>query len=184
MKVTFSSILKIIYDHYILFIGSIIGIVVTTLWRVFGSDKVLGFVVILKNFLLNPYVAWCVVLIIILITIITRIFSKKHSASIYFATYPPQYKIAEGKPIELFAVTWKPWLGHNNIGDTEKDAEVWANGPYCPRCDYELDVNYKADKWICVNCNKKYSIPKEIQDDPREKVIKILEASRRKTKIT
>ena len=76
-------------------------------------------------------------------------------------------------------------MGSDSMFDDSN--KLWADGPFCPSCLYELDRDYKEDKWttknrwMCVKCNKNFSIPKNIEEDTREKVIKIFEAELRKS---
>lgn len=54
------------------------------------------------------------------------------------------------------------------------DSQPWADGPYCPKCDRELDVIvkghlFKKEIWKCPMCGKEYPKPKGDVKDMVEK---------------
>ena len=52
--------------------------------------------------------------------------------------------------------------------------QPWADGPYCPKCDRELEeknegIIFKRNLWTCPTCKEKYDKPKGDLKDQVEK---------------
>ncbi|HNR81482.1 MAG TPA: hypothetical protein PK367_03400 [Candidatus Paceibacterota bacterium] len=121
------------------------------------------------------------ILITIFVVFLWRMKKKNKGCAITFISAPPsQEHFRYGKP-ELFNVSWDLWSGSDSLFDSGPEHErVWVDGPYCIEndCGYELDR--EGDKWVCAKCGKNYKIPKHIQNDTRDKVIKIFESEIKK----
>lgn len=50
---------------------------------------------------------------------------------------------------------------------------IWVDGPYCS-CGYELDRYEKT--WGCVECVKRYKIPRHLRKNSQRKIIKVFTA--------
>jgi len=53
-------------------------------------------------------------------------------------------------------------------------SQPWADGPYCPKCDRELEEKnegfiFKRNLWTCQTCKEKYHKPKGDFKDQVEK---------------
>jgi ribosomal protein L37AE/L43A len=53
-------------------------------------------------------------------------------------------------------------------------SQPWADGPYCPKCDGELEEKnkghiFKRNLWTCLKCKENYDKPKGDLKDQVEK---------------
>lgn len=60
-----------------------------------------------------------------------------------------------------FGVNWRVYPP----SPLERDRRPWADGPYCPNCDRELEEEtegriFKKSVWACPTCNREYDRPK------------------------
>ena len=55
---------------------------------------------------------------------------------------------------------------------------IWVDGPFCPKCKYELDRH--GNVWNCIKCDINYIIESKISKFTKDKIIKIFESSLRK----
>ena len=97
-----------------------------------------------------------------------------------FGKYPPDNIMAIYK-IEYFGVNWKVKIGTRGPPVFSIDPYAVAEGPYCPKCGYELDEYTKIsffgwkDKyyWRCEPCDKLYRRPDKTlfrEDEVVEKI--------------
>ena len=68
-----------------------------------------------------------------------------------------------------YGVKWK--LYEPDLFDSN---QPWADGPYCPKCDTELEEKnkghiFKRNLWTCLTCNENYDKPKGDLKDLVEK---------------
>ena len=54
---------------------------------------------------------------------------------------------------------------------------IWNEGPFCKKCNCELNTDTYKAKWVCPNCGEKYKIPKQIWYDPTEQVLRIFKST-------
>lgn len=124
---------------------------------------------------------WIILFLFIVIFGIKKLTKKKQSfVTVLSSISPPQYKKTDLGKHNLFGVMWNVWMGYDSLSTNNDKERLWADDPFCPRCDYELDRDEEKDKWICVKCNQSFKIPKNIKNDTKEKVIKIFEAELRR----
>lgn len=74
--------------------------------------------------------------------------------------------------------TYSPWgvLRQGKLGE-----DIWVDGPYCPKCGYELHpirkcstlLLWKSYHWLCKPCNQSYPRPRENQRETEETVKRI-----------
>ncbi len=173
-----NSVWRYVYDHYIAIFGAVIGLI--------G----LGFLYALRDAALDfikwSYSGWIVCGVIIATLLIRKLLSKRESVSGGVVTVyrPPGYKHEEYEPIEKYGVNWHFWRGSNvpsafdyALGDTQ--LITWVDGPYCIKCEYELEQSGKHDTWICAEHNP-VKIPESLRGDVRHRMIKAFDADLRK----
>lgn len=171
---------RILYDHWKIFLAFLLAAGGATLLYNLWS-----YIVSFINWQYSGWIIAGAVSVSGLLYILYKARSKP-SASIAFISTRPAYKHMEIKdPVFLYGVNWHFWRGGNlpwsDSGDDD-DYRGWVDGPFCSVCDYELDRDYKKHKWTCVNGHKAVNVPKSLQEDTLEKVIKVLEAEYRKQK--
>jgi len=166
---------RILYDHW--------KIILTALLAGFLTSAELTSLNLLSDhilpFLSTWYIATIIILSLVLIITLAKL-AKGKGPGIHIISPPPSqpmYKYEETEQLANGAgVKWKVWLGHDRIGGGEEDRRVWVEGPYCPKCHYELDQDKAGKRWHCLKCNKYTPIPKELREDTIEKMIKIFTA--------
>ena len=177
------KIIKVIYDHWKIVLSAILTTPGVIFYLLPKFRKEIWSIVI--KWLFSSLTGW--ILFLILLTVIVCVFfykkyfsGKNKGPSIAFITTRPTYRNKDLGKYEYFDVNWKFWLGSDTvlpgIIDGQDDFRIWADGPYCPKCNYELDKNFDKKVWECIRCNKKYKIPKKILSHTREKVIKLFES--------
>ena len=118
-----------------------------------------------------PVQLWVVCIISLLGICGTLYIKKPRIKPINFDSKKPSNIYKDFGIKNLYKVDWEVFMGYD---DDFSDRRIWVSGPFCPKCIYALDEN--VDKWLCVDCDKKYKIPYNIRICPKEKVIKIFEA--------
>lgn len=119
-------------------------------------------------------VAGILIIIFLLALLVEKIKNRNQKPGILFILNPPMYKHRDYGKVELFNVLWHLWSGSNSL--FEEGEQVWVDGPYCSIENCKCELENEHNKWLCIRCGKKYSIPKKIQEDTRDKVIKIFES--------
>lgn len=170
-----NKFLKILYDHWLIIFSIIIGTAgVSVAVKYYDSLQQL-----ILQAINHSATGWIALFLFIVILRIKKLTKKKQPlATVLSFVPPPQHKKDDLGKRELFGVMWNVWMGYDFLSNDEE--RLWADDPFCPHCDYELDRDEEKDKWICVKCNQSFKIPKNIKDDTKEKVIKIFEAEIRK----
>ena len=167
---------KILYDHYLI----IFSILLTAGLSV--AAKYYDLLQLILQTISYPAIGWIILFLFIAILGIKKLTKKKRSSATSVIDLPPEYRNKNLGKHKLFEVMWDVWMGSKFPPDVFFDIpqRLWADGPFCPYCSYELDKDYERGKWICAKCNKYFNIPKNIREDTTEKVIKIFEAELRK----
>jgi large-conductance mechanosensitive channel len=153
---------NIIYDHWKMAISGSGIVVLGILYHM--RDLVLHYLTLLVP-------VWTFFLIAILLLMVVSLYNFYFSdAEVVKAddSTKPTNVIIEYESTDYVGVTWKPWMGS---GSEFSDRRIWADGPYCPKCMYELDRFEKS--WLCVGCNKKYTIPAHLRINTLFKIIKV-----------
>lgn len=166
---------KILYDHWLILFGALLV--------VFLGSSELTSLKLLSHYILPFFSTWYIIPIILLslVLIITLAkLAKSKGPSIHIISPPPTRPMYKYKETEQLVkgggVKWKVWLGHDRLAGGEEDQRVWVEGPYCPKCLYELDRDKTEKKWHCLKCNQYIPISKELREDTIEKMIKIFTA--------
>ena len=93
---------------------------------------------------------WIVLLVVFLMLLlwssISNFFKKSKLVEVPIVLEKPKTKIQDYGAKELFSVKWNIWLG---CTDEFSYRRIWADGPFCPKCMYELDN--MTDFWFCVS---------------------------------
>jgi len=98
----------------------------------------------------------------------------------HFLSPKPKY-ITKIYEILAFGVRWKVLKGNDSIIKfPEENIYFYAEGPFCPYCNYELDskivplfLGYSSRScWYCEDCNKMFKRPKKQLFNEKESVIK------------
>lgn len=153
-------ILESLYDHWIVIFSTLaVGLISTT--------KV--YLPLVANFQVPLWICAIVIVAAILLTIYIK--TPKRSLKSSFVHQKPKQRIKDYGQNVLFKVSWEIWMGYDQ---DFSDRRIWASGPFCRQCKYELDD--WEDAWFCVPCEKRYKIPKHVRSCPREKAIKVFEA--------
>jgi ribosomal protein L37AE/L43A len=93
--------------------------------------------------------------------------------------------------MSVFDVKWRVMLGYSSIYRLSEFFGVYVQGPFCPICDYELDLKQKPrlfgwltkEVWHCAQCNHDYDRPSKYLYDEEEIVKKMIEAELSKQEI-
>lgn len=170
---------KILYDHWLIIFSIIIGTAgVSVAVKHYDSLQQL-----ILQVISHSAAGWIVLLLFIVISGIKKLTKKKQSSVTFLSSdsplFSPKYMKTNIRRNNLFGVVWHIWIGSDSLS-TDNRERLWADGPFCSRCDYELDRDEEKDRWICINCNRSFKIPKNVREGTREKVIKIFEAEIRK----
>jgi len=126
----------------------------------------------------------------VLFIVSARIFrARKRSRRVFigFGRQRPKIVEAEGH-IDAFGVRWKIILGYSGYLRLKDEFQVYVDGPFCPTCDYELDIREKPKLfgwltrkvWHCASCSQDYNRPSKYLYDEEETVGKIVEADYRR----
>lgn len=152
-----NKILSSVYDHWLI-IFSITGFSIVSI--------LIKYFPIVANYKIS---LWIFVLSIIVVILIIIYLKRDKIKQVCIVLEKPKEKIQDYGRHELFNVNWLIWLGCDE--ESFSNRRIWADGPFCKKCDYELDDwNYC---WFCLICDKKFKIQKNIRSNPREKTIKI-----------
>ncbi|NQU99803.1 MAG: hypothetical protein HQ538_03625 [Parcubacteria group bacterium] len=184
MSNTKSKILKILYDHWLIILK-----VALTL----GG---LSLVIYLRDLLMSAFhkqiPVWLVVGGLVCFYLPYLLFrkllskKKKMSPGIMFVTPPPIYRKGDLGTCNIGGVIWSFWVGSDTLFEGlmagKQTRRIWADGPFCLQCPYELDRDFDKNRWMCMKCGGKFGIPKNLETDTRKKVIKIFEAELRSPK--
>jgi ribosomal protein L37AE/L43A len=103
--------------------------------------------------------------------VVTSLFQSKavkYTAILGRTRPPPNKNLQQEYVTDDYGVKWITY--EPNLFD----AQPWADGPYCPECDRELDVMlkghfFKKEIWKCPMCGSEYPKPKGDVKDMVEK---------------
>lgn len=170
-----SPIKKILYQHWLILFGVLLG--------VFLSSAELTALKPFSQYILPSLRIWYVLTIMVstgvLIFTLTKLLRNRGPTIRILPPPldPPTHKYPQSERlIDHAGVKWKVWLGYDEFASGEEDQRVWVEGPYCPKCLYELDLHKTGKKWRCLKCKEYIPIPKDLREDTIEKMIKILTA--------
>lgn len=175
------KIRKFLYDHWLIVFSVIFSVIFSAF--IVGLPK---WIVSHKNFLKSLFregiPIWVVITIfgIFLIFVLVQRKFKRTTGRIRIITLQPKEKIQDLGEVKIAGVVWKIWIGSDTPFMPLENKRVWADGPFCPYCDYKLDWDFRRNIWKCIKCGRRFKIPKDLRDDTREKIIKIVEAELRK----
>lgn len=174
---------KILYDHW--------KILLAFLLSVGGISLAYRFWQYLQDFFLWQYSGWLVLAVALIGAIIWsflyKLRSKKSYAGIYSVSGRPNSVIYTAEPTE-FNVNWHLYMGTSSLIEHRAPQDIpphdfygYIEGPYCPQCDYELDIDHKRRFWRCGAGHGRFKIPKHLRLDTRDKITKLFEANFRTT---
>jgi ribosomal protein L37AE/L43A len=95
---------------------------------------------------------------------------KPKGSIIAFDRRKPAIITTQSYDVKHFDVRWEVYLPE----PLSFDRRPWADGPYCPKCNRELEEErvgrfIKRDIWFCPHCNEEFPRPKIDAKDAVEK---------------
>lgn len=110
--------------------------------------------------------------------------NKRYGGAVLFALGRPT-RVDTKVSINMFGVKWIALIEEN------ESPYVYIEGPFCPKCDYEMEANVKRKLfglirkyiWNCVPCDIEYKRPREAAGQTRETVKKWVESKIRRGEI-
>lgn len=168
-----NAIVKIIYDHWLIFLNLILATFgITTLWSYINEWR-------------HVWVPALFILITVVFFVISIKRGRKFGPSVMFVKRPPSERYYEWPKVSLYGVNWKLWRGMDSYfapaSINDHRLRTWVDGPYCVDCDYEMDTAKNGKRWLCVRCQTGIRIPKSIREDTKEKIVKIFDADFRRS---
>ncbi len=167
---------------------TIIGQIVTL---IIGSAVVIGLFIKSKDFLLQSVglkILYVVIFVILFIVLLFFFIKQKIKKQQYYI--PTRRTLHSGIELSDYDRQTK-WYYKNNsdyyyiplISHSQYSAEfITFCGPFCNTCDHFLHIKELSTnpKFFCVNCIKKYKVPRELLIDYNEKLFAYFKEEYRK----
>jgi len=138
------------------------------------------------------YIPRPIIFVVLLIPVMWYVLPKREtweSLNTVDAMVVPRrpHSLFETVPLKQFGVNWRVDIGTNSVNLRNPHLIYYASGPFCPKCNYELDSKtapklfgyYKKEIWYCDNCNKEYERPKKQLFNEEKVIIKKIKSQSR-----